>query len=504
MPPILATTIVIVWIAGLMLVDRRRGTATSWAVWIPILWVAIGGTRNVSEWLNGIESVESPDRYLEGSPLDRNVVSVLLAIGLAVLVARGRRTTELLRQNLPLVMFFVWALLSATWSDFGFVAFKRWTKGFGNAAMVVILLTDPNPREAIKRFFARTGFVLIPLSVLFIKYYPLIGRAYDRWEGITFNMGVATSKNGLGCLLLVLGVPCLWRVIESLRDRPIRIAPLLAHASMLGTALWLLYLANSATAKLCFALGAVTMFVGLRAKGRARQVHLFVTGLASFALATYVFRDAYTYVVESLGRNPTLTGRTELWDDLIVMITHPMFGTGYESFFLGDRAKMLWDKYWWHPNEAHNGYFEIFLTLGWIGVVLLATQIMFGYRNAIRAYRRDPALGSLLLAFLLAAIVYNFSEAAFKVMSPVWIAFLVAVTAVPPSLTSTAEETAVVPSISTRPLAASSIRVAPAWAGGRGVHAARMQSYENRIVARHFRSFSNGKPRGHADHQPFS
>jgi hypothetical protein len=56
-----------------------------------------------------------------------------------------------------------------------------------------------------------------------------------------------------------------------------------------------------------------------------------------------------------------------------------------------------------------------------------------GYRNALNAYRSDPSSGSLRVAFLVIASIYNITEAAFKVMHPVWILFLFAATAVPQS-----------------------------------------------------------------------
>ena len=83
-------------------------------------------------------------------------------------------------------------------------------------------------------------------------------------------------------------------------------------------------------------------------------------------------------------------------------------------------------------NEAHNGYLEVYLSLGWIGVALLATLIITGYRNAmVAALRRDPDAGRLKLAFLVAAVTYAFTEAAFRIMGSIWVAFLLAITAVP-------------------------------------------------------------------------
>jgi len=47
--------------------------------------------------------------------------------------------------------------------------------------MVMILVTEAQPTAAIRRFVSRVGFVLLPISVLLIKYYPNLGQAYDQW-----------------------------------------------------------------------------------------------------------------------------------------------------------------------------------------------------------------------------------------------------------------------------------------------------------------------------------
>ena len=136
-------------------------------------------------------------------------------------------------------------------------------------------------------------------------------------------------------------------------------------------------------------------------------------------------------LIEALGRDASLTGRTDLWDEFLAMAGPRLLGAGFESFFLGSRIDVLWARYWWHPNEAHNGYLETYLTLGWIGVALLAIMILVGYRNALRTYAVEPDLGTLQVALFGLALVYNLTESGVKVMHPVWVMLLFAVTACP-------------------------------------------------------------------------
>src|SRR5216684_6772852 len=178
-------------ILGLFRLDRDRKVRTSPALWLTVIWVFLGASRATSMWLGSAPIMESPEQYLEGSPLDRAVYVVLLAAAMFVLVRRGPRTWAFLRANPLILVFLLYCAASALWSDFPLVAFKRWTKTLGNVAMVLIVLTDAEPLAAFKRVFARAGFLLIPISMLFIKYYPELGRGYTpTWR--TFYCGVAS------------------------------------------------------------------------------------------------------------------------------------------------------------------------------------------------------------------------------------------------------------------------------------------------------------------------
>jgi len=126
-----------------------------------------------------------------------------------------------------------------------------------------------------------------------------------------------------------------------------------------------------------------------------------------------------------LGRSATLSGRTVGWPIIIGVLNNRVVGAGYESFWLGPRLQKLWAAFPGLPiNEAHNGYIEMFLILGWIGVIFLGVLIATGYRNVIGNYRRDPDIGSLRTAYFLAIIVTGLTEAVFKMMAPLWIVFL--------------------------------------------------------------------------------
>lgn len=432
MPPRVASVVFVLGILALFRLDRDTDERTSPALWIPVAWMAIGASRNLSEWFATQGPLANPDQYLEGSPFDRLLFSGLLAAALMVLFARGRASSAVLQRNWMNILFLLYCLASAAWSDFPLVSFKRWTKALGNFSMVLVVLTDPNPKAAVKRLLALTGFMLIPASVLLVKYYPEIGRQYDRWIGTAYYSGVASDKNGLGYNCLIFGLASVWRVVNGLQATVRKNGQLIAHVIILGMVLWLLRLANSSTSLACFLLGSsLIIFLSMAKVERPAMVHTILASVIAAAAVAFMARDVFSYLVSSLGRDTTLTGRTPLWEQLLKMNDAHWFGTGFESFFLGKRAEMLWAMFTWHPNEAHNGYLELYLNLGVVGLGLFLFVIVVGYRNVVHTFRSDRTSATLKLAFLIAALIYNSTEAAFKVMHPVWIVFLFAITAVP-------------------------------------------------------------------------
>jgi O-antigen ligase len=329
------------------------------------------------------------------------------------------------------VLFFSYAALSCSWSDYPFVTLKHWIKGVGDVIMVVIVLTEPSVTGAVRRLFTRLGFVLVPLSVLWSRFYPALGRTRVSYEVV----GVCTSKNTLGMLCDTFGIALLWflRTAYNDRDDPARGRRLVALGTTLALIVWLLAMCNSLTSMCALGMASVVMLLSTRPAFRRRPVLVHVLVSALLALTAYaLFFQSSGSLKESLGRDATMSGRTDAWPIMLSIPTNRLVGAGYESFWLGPRLLRLWDAFGgYRVSEAHNGYIEMLLILGWIGVALLGVLIATGYRNLIRAYRHSPEIGGLRIAFFLATVITGFTEAAFRMMSPTMIVFLLATTAAP-------------------------------------------------------------------------
>jgi hypothetical protein len=418
----------------LFLLDRGRKPRVSKALWIPTVWLFFISTRPLSAWLGMPPSdAGTASLYVDGSPIDRTFFMVLEAVALFVVVGRWRRVGPLLRKNWPIAVYFFYAALSISWSEFPLVTFKHWIKGMGDVMIVLIVLTEPSFSEAIQRLITRLAFVLLPLSVLFIKYYPELGRVLDNSWGLE-AVGVCRQKNSLGELCLILGIGLVWRFRSAWDDRgdPNRKRRLLALGAVLAMVVRLLWMCRSMTSIAAFSMGTVIILLSTRRAFRRSPalMHLLVAGMIAFTLYAVFFQSSGA-VLHALGKSTSLTGRTETWPIILAIPDNRLVGTGYESFWMGPRILKLWADFpKFHIEEAHNGYIEMLINLGWIGVGLLGLMIATGYRNLARLYRRNPEAGGVRIAWFLATILTGLTEAAFRMMSLPWIFFLLATAAV--------------------------------------------------------------------------
>src|SRR6267378_8185244 len=152
MPPAIASIIFTIGILGLFYLDRDKTVRMSKALWIPAVWLFLISSRPLSLWLGmapNFKGVDATEAYAEGSPIDRFVFTFLLLAALAVLVARRGRVGPLLRKNVLILLYLSFCAISILWSDFPFVAVKRFTKAIGDLAMVLIILTESDPLAAL-------------------------------------------------------------------------------------------------------------------------------------------------------------------------------------------------------------------------------------------------------------------------------------------------------------------------------------------------------------------
>jgi O-antigen ligase len=425
MPPALAALITIWLIVYLFRRDSRLDGNASPALWIPFWWLFFACTRAATEWLS-MFGIPVPSGSLEeGSAIDRIVYIGLIIAGVRVLVRRNITLQEVARENIWLTVFLAYSLLSVCWSDYPFVSLKRWIKVVGHPIMALIVLTERDREAAVIKLIKRCAYVLIPLSILFIKYYPEWGRGFDAWSGVASNRGVGLNKNMLGLICLIIGYVVIWRLCQF----PILLT---AHKEPnekllligIGAAnAWLLILSESKTPLVSLAVALFIVWMcGLKWVNK-KMIWLYILFIGMIILSSQWIFNIYEVFLRMLGKDPTLTDRTLVWRDVLSMDFNPIFGTGFESFWLGDRLKKMWELWAFQPNQAHNGYLETYITLGAIGLALLIGLLLATFVKAQREITYNFEWGRFRLGFLFALIVFNWTEAAFKTTHPMFFMF---------------------------------------------------------------------------------
>jgi exopolysaccharide production protein ExoQ len=410
-----------------VLLKRERLPKLPPALYAPLIWIILCLSRSLTQWLQSRADFSSVEADVEGSSVDAIFLSILILIGLRILFKRRVDVIAVIKNNKALFALYGFALLSVLWADVPLIAFKRWTKWAGSLVMVLVILSETDPKAAIRSLVKRSAYALIPLSVLFIKFVPRMGRSFTRSGGVDFH-GVATQKNEYGLLLLIFGIYFAWELITIWRRKDLetlkRVGPI--DLFFLGVIFWQLFFIDSKTPILCLLLGMGIIFLIGHPyfKGSPTRVRNSIIALVLAAALLQTFADIRGTIISSAGRNATLTDRTVLWGEVLKLSHDPWLGSGWDNFWLRDRIAPLWDKWWWHPRSAHNGYIEIYLYLGWCGVVLLAFVLLAGFKRSIERFRSDVEYGGLALAFFFAALFQNYAESSFHRMSPIWFFFL--------------------------------------------------------------------------------
>jgi O-antigen ligase len=399
------------------------------------------GARPISFWLNywfGIGSYS--DSLEEGNPIERAYYFVLFVLGLIVLLKRKLDWSGIFRNNKIICLYFLFCLISISWSDYPFVAFKRLFKTIIPFVMVLIVLTEKRPYAAMGFIMKRLAFVFLPLSVLFIHYYP-IGKSYHATGSQLFT-GVAGTKNSLGMLCLLAGIYLTYALffVRRANDKLGQPLSISKHVILTLMLIWLFYKADSATALVCMIVAVGILFIAQKPAMKLypnRFITMCLGIIVLFGTLELAF-DIKNILLEMLGRRADLTTRVPMWHDLLAMIQNPLIGFGNESFWLGERLTYIQERYG-ALIQAHNGYIETYLNLGAIGLMLLLVWIIGGLKNILSLIRQSYEGAIFSFTVIVVACLYNWTEATLYGVNNLWSLFLFATLCVTPNKSNTDE-----------------------------------------------------------------
>jgi exopolysaccharide production protein ExoQ len=118
-------------------------------------------------------------------------------------------------------------------------------------------------------------------------------------------------------------------------------------------------------------------------------------------------------VTELLGKSVTLTGRLQLWMlSIVVALDQPWFGYGYDAFW-GEawQADRIQRAVGWAAPHAHNGFVEIWLEMGFLGVAIFCAGLIYYLVRSLKFLAANPAPEAILpVLFLIFVCVMNLTE----------------------------------------------------------------------------------------------
>jgi O-antigen ligase len=410
-------------------VITNRMQVTS-ALWAPTLWMMRCGSRGIDYWLNGGDNAR----------LDPGLVAILLVSGLIILSRRRCAWPAIFSQNSAIFFFYAYIVISVTWTAEVDNPVIKLFRPLCDLVMALVVATEPNPRQAIITVFRRSAFLLIPLSVVLIKYYPDLGRATAKHWAANMWIGVTTHKNPLGQLCVASLLGFLWTISDfRMRHQKLPRLPFVPLPVAFLYIAMIAYLLNgggnddsrSSTAFTCLAWAIALYFLlGKLRNNTDRIVRYFMMGVVAIGILSMTLAAFGTslqaIVAQVQGKNATFSDRTYLWSDVIrIGKEHLWLGTGYGGFWVPSLYSKLSPQVDNKPAESHNGYLETYANLGLVGVALLTFIIIQSLRNAMKTAHVDFEYGRIRLVLLLTIIVFNYTEASFPRGTHIfWFSFL--------------------------------------------------------------------------------
>src|SRR5205085_5840788 len=181
--------------------------------------------------------------------------------------------------------------------------------------MALSVLTEPNLEEALTQLMKRCAYVVMQVSILFIKYFVYLGVRYDPWSGAQMCVGITTGKNELGADCLIFGFFFFWYLLQIWRtERSTRrrneLRLIIVFLLMIG---WLLWKSHSATSTICFLVGiTVLVLLGMRLINK-KFIGTYMLAGIGLIVAAELSIGLSGHVSEALARGSSMSGRTVLW-----------------------------------------------------------------------------------------------------------------------------------------------------------------------------------------------
>ena len=353
----------------------------------------------------------SPDETEDDPTVAVGQVHVLHAVlevgvdlcGVLLIVLRWRRMLHAVRAVWPLVGLVGLAALSTAWSAQPDITFRR-SALLVLTTVLAIYLGERYSIEEQARLLAHTFCLMI--SAIFILYFLAPGYVIDHGSHPGAWKGLSAHKNSLGEYMAIAVLLLL--LVRFSQFRWLRYVFLVA-------ATVLLLLSQSAASVVCCAVFIAAMPLWRSAQLRGKQRLALCAMAVSFLFAGLCFMATSSdRLLHLLGRNATLTGRTQLWPAIgHAIMNRPILGYGYDTFWINSGGEALGIRAGagWLVHQADNGFLDLGLSLGLLGVSLFFLIFALSFRNGIGYLKLESgSLGLWPISYFCFFLLHNVTE----------------------------------------------------------------------------------------------
>lgn len=368
----------------------------------------------------------------QGSAFSRTMWLLLLAVGVAVPLARSASALKLLRRVNPyLLLFFALATASVLWSIDSGITLRRVVRALTIALDFFAFVLIAGKTVSFQSVLRPVYTVVLAGSILFVLAEPRLAiEQSTQFELVGAWRGLTTQKNGLGSLAAI-GV-ILWLHAWLTKERHW----LLALAGATVSAICLVH-SRSSTSLMAAIFGSLLLLMLLRSPPGLRRylpylIGLFVCALLIYSLAVLNLVPGSGMLLSPItaltGKDMTFSGRTAIWNIIDENIAqHRLLGSGYGAYWNqvpGSPSLQMLQRLYFYPTEGHNGYLDVINDLGIAGALCLLAYLLTFLRQGLSIFRTQRSQGALFLTLLLAQMVANLSESRwFNTLSPEFVMF---------------------------------------------------------------------------------
>jgi O-antigen ligase len=354
----------------------------------------------------------------EGNPLALAVQMALYSVAFCFIALDWPRFLDGARRARWVVALSLIAAASAAWSQDPVFTLRRSAVLFATTAFGVYFGSRYSISEQL-RLLAWTCALIVLTSFglgLFLPDYGVDHLLHPGdWRGVFIHKNVLARVMLLSVLVFHFVRPTIFGKLRWV-----------GIAACLG----LLALSRSVTGVVVFALLLATLPLWRLVRSNLTIIIPagIVIGFVTVGAAVLVAMHGRE-LLDVLHRSPTLTGRTDLWPAVLVSIgKRPWLGYGFNAFWMGmqgESASVI-TRLGWAPAHAHNGFFDLLLDLGILGLGTFLAGYLSLWNKSLRLLRSATGPYPVwLCVYLVFMFVYNLAESSILVQNNLfWILYV--------------------------------------------------------------------------------